>query len=285
MYPTLFEIGRLRFHAYPTMLAIAFLAGVLLCTRDLRRLHPPVRISPVGGVWVFLGALLGARAFWVIQFGELKYIWQAFLIWYPGLVYYGGLIGGILGASLYIWFRRLPPLRIADVAAAYLALGQAITRIGCFLNGCCWGRDTEVAWGVQFPKASYAYAQQVRDHLIERTAEASLPVHPTQLYMVIGLVAISVILKWSFKPRPFTGAAALFYCFLYGLLRFTVETFRGDSAHSVYGMTVSQTISLFLIIGSLVIFVVVMAVISRRTRYAAAERQQTLAADENTESG
>ena len=264
MRPTLFEIGRLKFHGYPTMLAIAFLVGVFFCVRDLRRLDPPVEGKPTAGLWVFLGALVGAKAFWIIQFWGFRYLWQAIFIWEPGLVYYGGLMGGILGAYLYILLHRLPPLRIADVAAPYLALGEAITRIGCFLNGCCWGRDTHVFWAVQFPKWSYPYKQQIEDHLIDKTAAASLPVHPTQLYMMIGLVIIAIILKLSFRRRPFNGAVGLLYCFFYGILRFTVEVFRGDSVHSVSGMTVSQSISLFLVMGSVVVFVIVMFVLSKK---------------------
>lgn len=279
MHPVLFEIGWMKFHGYPTMLALAFLVGVLLCVRDLRWLDPPIKGTPMAGLWIFLGALVGARAFWIIQFAEVKDLWQAFVIWYPGLVYYGGLIGGVFGAYLYIVLHRLPPLRIADVAVPYLALSQAITRVGCFLNGCCWGRDTHVAWAVQFPKWSFPYKQQLESHLIDRTAEASLPVHPTQLYMVIGLVIIAVILKLSRKRRPFIGAVGLLYCFFYGLLRFIVEALRGDSAHSVSGMTVSQVISLLLVVGSVVVFVIGMFVLSRRSARLAPEDTPRAEAD------
>jgi len=271
MHPTLFKIGGLRFHAYPTMLAIAFLVGVLFCVRDLRRLNPPITGSPAGGLCIFLGALIGAKAFWIIQFWGVQYVWQAIFIWQPGLVYYGGLIGGVLGAYLYILWRRLPPLRIADVAVAYLALGQAITRIGCFCNGCCWGKPAEVAWAIQFPKQSYPYRQQIKDHLLDRSADLSLPVHPTQLYMVVGLIIIAIMLKLSFKWRPFSGSIGLLYCFFYGLLRYTVEGYRGDSAHSMAGLTVSQSISLFLVVGSVVLFVIGMYITSRRVRLALEE--------------
>ncbi|MDQ1257980.1 MAG: phosphatidylglycerol---prolipoprotein diacylglyceryl transferase, partial [Candidatus Hydrogenedentes bacterium] len=86
------------------------------------------------------------------------------------------------------------------------------------------------------------------------------PLHPTQIYMIVGLVAATLLLKWFLNRKPpFDGAVGLGYLFLYGIVRFTVEIFRGDSERSVFGMTVSQAISLALILGSLTVFAAIMA--------------------------
>lgn len=265
MRPLLLELGGLKFHAYPSMLALAFLVCTLSAARDGERLAKPVFIPPQGAVWGLLGALFGAKVFWIIQYQEFKNLWRAFLLWEPGLVFYGGLIGGVVGVTTYLYFTDNIDLRIADVLAPYVALGEGITRVGCFLNGCCWGSVCEVPWGVVFPKGSHAHGDHLRDGLISSSAVGSLPVHPTQLYMTAGLVLSFFIMRYCLKRSPFTFAIALQYMFLYGIVRFIVEIYRGDSAYSVYGMTVSQTLSLALFIGSTTAFLIVIAIRRRRS--------------------
>ncbi len=255
MHPTLLAIGSLRFHAYPAMLALAFLSCTLLAIRDLQRREPPVPATPQAGLWVFLGALVGAKVYWILQYSEPKYLWHALFVWEGGLVFYGGLIGGAAALFLYISINRLPVLPMIDTAVPYLALGEAITRVGCFLNGCCWGRETAAPWGVCFPKNSHAYAQQVHDHLLDASAAHSLPVHPTQLYMTFGLLASMALLLAVRRWEPRGGMTVAAYLFLYGVLRFSVEAFRADSAYSVFGLTVSQAFSVALAIVGLMVFV------------------------------
>ena len=244
MRPTLLEFHGFKFHAYPAMLAIAFLTCVLLTVRDINRRDPSLNASPQGGLWVFLGSLIGAKVYWILQYSEPKYLWHAFLVWEGGLVFYGGLIGGVAALTAYLKIHKLPYLIVADSAAPYVALGEAITRIGCFLNGCCWGQVTSVPWAVSFPRFSLAFQDQVEHHQIDTTALAAAPVHPTQLYMTVGLVLVCLALKgWSARPHR-DGVIVVGYFLGYGVLRFTVEAFRADSAQSVFGMTVSQAISL-----------------------------------------
>jgi phosphatidylglycerol:prolipoprotein diacylglycerol transferase len=246
MHPELIRIFGYPLHAYPTMLAVAFVAGTLLAVREADRRG--LVLPPELGIWAFLGALVGAKAFYILQYGEVAQLWRALLIWQGGLVYYGGFIGGLSAAYAYARICRLPILRTADVAAPYLALGQAITRVGCFLNGCCYGVPTNVPWAVTFPPHSHAHERQVAEGVLEAGAAHTLPVHPTQLYMVFGLLATAVVLKLALDRRRFAGQNVLHYAFLYGVLRFVVEWLRGDSARSVMGMTVSQAISLALLL-------------------------------------
>jgi len=249
MKPLLFEIGELRFHSYPVMLAVAFLSCTLLAVREAHRQDPPIPLTPQGGLWAYLGGLFGAKLFYAIQFGWP--LWRSFVLWEGGLVFYGGLIGASAAVAAYLWAARLPRLRTGDAAIPYVALAQAITRVGCFLNGCCWGDVCGLPWAVTFPGGSYAYDSQRAEGLLDSSASLSLPVHPTQLYMVLGLIGVFFILKYALKTKKFDGAVLLLYLFLYGALRFTVEHFRADSARSVLGMTVSQTISLVLAVAGL----------------------------------
>jgi len=277
MRPLLFQIGSLQFHPYPAMMALAFLVCTLLSARVGRNLKVPVFVPPQGAVWALLGGLFGARVFHTIQFFELKDLWTAFILWQGGLVFYGGLIGGTISTLIYLKVTGYFSKGLADVIAPHVALAEAIVRIGCFMNGCCWGHPTDMPWGVRFPKFSLAYQQQVKDHLIEKGSDLPLAVHPTELYMTVGLVISYFILRWFLNRNPFTFATACGYFFLYGIVRFTVESFRGDSARSVLGLTVSQTISLSFVIGAAVVY----AILERRANRKKVEpsTEQTVSPD------
>ena len=275
----LFKFWGLEFNSYPTCLAIAFLFCVLGVVRQAERLDKPVLITPLGGLWAFVGALLGAKIWWILQYRDgwdkITQLYRAFFIWEGGLVFFGGLLGGITLAVAYLTINKFDKWRVADCVAPYVALGEAIVRVGCFLNGCCWGCafPQDAPWPLKFlavtyPKSSLAYARQIKDGLIERGAALPLPVHPAPLYMIFGLLIAFVILHWGIGHRAFPGANGLLYVFLYGIVRFTVEAFRwryghggvpigGDSLPSFHGMTISQTFSLLMMIGSATTFFII----------------------------
>jgi phosphatidylglycerol---prolipoprotein diacylglyceryl transferase len=262
--------GHYPLHAYATMLSVAFVVCTLLAVRagDRRGLWIP----PETGIIAFLGALIGAKIFYILQYnpyaalyGDVwhRHVWRAVFFWTPGLVYYGGLLGGMAAAAAFCRWRRLPLLGTADLVVPWLALGQALTRVGCYLNGCCHGAPSGAPWAVQFPKGSYAHLRQMHDGLLPGDAPLPLPVHPTQLIMVAGLVAIMAILLAALRRQRFNGEVALYYGLLYGILRFVVEGLRGESAHSVLGMTVSQVASL----GLATLAAAMLAVAGRRGWY------------------
>jgi len=246
--PELFTIVGATFYAYRTLLATSFVVCTLLAVRESRKRPGGIELSPAIGIWAMLGSLLGARIFFVLQYGEPSELWRALLVWEGGLVFYGGLIGGLAAAAIHLALRGTPFLNAADSVAPYLALGEAITRVGCFLNGCCWGTMCTWPWAVTFPPHSPAFSQQVHDGLLSPEASHALPVHPTQLYMTCGLVLVCLVLKGVLVRRPPAGVVFFGYLLLYGLLRFLVELVRGDSAHSVGGITVSGAVSLTLLL-------------------------------------
>jgi phosphatidylglycerol---prolipoprotein diacylglyceryl transferase len=245
MRPTLFSVGPLEFHSYTFMMAVAFVLAVLLAVRENYKLEHPYPITPAGGLWVYFGALVGSRLYWIIQYDEIKNFYLAVFFWQGGLVFFGGLIGGALGAVFYLWYKRVPMIPVADIVTPFLPLGHAIGRVGCFLNGCCWGAPTTMPWGVQYPKTSWgAFEQQVKDGLVDVHAKAAIPVHPTQIYEALGLVCIFFVMRFAYKRRKQPGTTALLYPLLYGLLRFGVEALRGDSIRPILGLTVSQLVAL-----------------------------------------
>ncbi|NLN93861.1 MAG: prolipoprotein diacylglyceryl transferase [Candidatus Hydrogenedens sp.] len=248
MYPTLLSWGELRFHSYTVMMTLAFLVGALGPNWLNIRRKEPYPATPAGGIWIFIGGILGAKIYWVIQYGGWEDLRYLQFIFTGGLVFFGGLMGGIVAGIAYLKYARTPFFPAADMVTPFLAFAHGLGRIGCFLNGCCWGRlcSDWLPWGVSFPRASYGpFRAQVRQKLIEGDAAFSLPIHPVQLYETLGLFILFALLLIIYKKHRHTGVVSLSYVTLYGLLRLITEGFRGESTRSVLGMlTVSQTVGL-----------------------------------------
>ncbi|MFM1922011.1 MAG: Prolipoprotein diacylglyceryl transferase [Candidatus Hydrogenedentota bacterium] len=244
MYPTLLSLGPFHFHSYAVFLSAGFLTAVLLIVRDNYRQPNPYPITPIGGLWVFLGGLFGARLYYIVQYGDPARWFEASYLWSGGLVFYGGALGGALGAIVYLLIVRAPIVPVGDLALSYVPLAHAIARVGCFLNGCCWGATTQMPWGVTFPTPTLPWRQHLDEGLLASGATRSLPVHPSQLYESGSLLIIFFILRYFYRrPHP-QGSIMLGYLFCYGAARIVVEAFRGDSARHVLNMTVSQYVAL-----------------------------------------
>jgi phosphatidylglycerol:prolipoprotein diacylglycerol transferase len=214
------------------MLAIAVVVCTLFLIRDARRQGLASSVVLDLAFWTVLSGIVGARIFFVLLNIDffIHYPLEIIMLQHGGLAWQGGLIGGTLAAVLFIWKTKLPFGKIADLAAPYVALGQAIGRIGCFLNGCCYGK--EVSWGIYFEVHAA--------HL-----------HPTQLYASLGLLAIFFILK-KYQPyaRP-SGRVFFLYLILASTQRFIVEFFRADHEIFWMGLSIFQVVSLIVLIGAL----------------------------------
>ncbi|MFA7693215.1 MAG: prolipoprotein diacylglyceryl transferase [Candidatus Hydrogenedentes bacterium] len=259
MYPKFFSTGELHFHSYTVMMTIAFLVGTIGPIWLNRRREKPYSATPAGGIWIFLGGILGAKIWWAIQYGgadDWRYL--QFIV-HGGLVFFGGLFGGIVAGIIYLRLHKIPIISGADMVAPFMALAHGIGRIGCFLNGCCWGAVTRFSypWAVRFPKGSSCYRSHIRENLITRDDLFSLPVHPTQIYETLGNFIIFVILLIIYKKRKHTGVVTLSYLMLYGLLRFITEIFRGESARPFFGLfTVSQIVALSLLTVGILLYAI-----------------------------
>ncbi len=194
-------------------------------------------------------AVVGAWAFHLYQHRD-EYSWKLFSDWQHGFVLYGGLIAGAGAGILYIKMRGQSLSTIADLAAAPMMLGVAFGRIGCFLNGCCYGVRTEGFPGVSFPKNSPAYSEQQNERLLEAMSEQSLPVHPTQLYEAAAAVLFFFILSWLWRrPRKARGEVFLVMMMLYATWRFIVEFVRGDAGREfIDPLSYSQAVSLAVLV-------------------------------------
>ncbi|HRZ15012.1 MAG TPA: prolipoprotein diacylglyceryl transferase [Candidatus Omnitrophota bacterium] len=248
MHRIIFSLGPVTVYAYGAMLAVAFIAGALLaCRRAHARGIDQNRIVDLVFV-VMISSLVGARLLFVLL--NWQYYRQAwpdiFKLWEGGLVFYGGLIAAVIAARVYLRNKQLPAGKILDIMSPSLGLGIFFGRLGCFLNGCCYGRISS-AWGVSFPATDNppVFAQQVMDGLISGSAACSLPVIPTQLYDAgAGLILCLVLLAID-RKRRFDGFLFGMLVLLYAAARFITESLRyyEPGAH-VAGFTVSQWVSI-----------------------------------------
>ena len=156
--------------------------------------------------------------------------------------------------------------KVADVLAPSIALGNFFGRIGCFLNGCCYGQPTHLPWAVQFPNQSYAWYQQYQQGLVGKS-DPSLPVHPTEIYDAVNNVLLYLLLAWLFRHKKFDGQVFATYLVGYAVTRTFMEYFRGDYPpdHLHYGLTPGMLVSLPIFIVGLALGVI----LSNRTRHPA----------------
>lgn len=220
MHPVAFNLGGLTVHWYGVLVACGFLAGFWTAGRRAPRTGVAPETVYDLGPWLILGAIAGARMLYVISYWRTDFAdkpwWEVFMIHHGGLVYYGGLIGAALGTIGFARWKRLPLWRLADVLAPSIALGQAFGRLGCLMNGCCYGKPATLPWAIEYPA----------DH-----ATHGIAVHPTQVYESLLSAGLYVALAQLYRHRRFEGQVFAVYLLAYAILRTAVELFRGD-----YGM-------------------------------------------------
>ncbi len=263
MYPRLFSLGPfhlfgyslgpLYFYSYGLCMAAALGFSIYLFARDTGKyIAPKVGLTYEQGfqkafdlgVWVIICSLAGARLFYVLenhdQFHGPSGCWEAFKIWEGGLVFYGGLFGAVAAALTWFKIEKWPMSYCFDLVAPYILLGQGIGRIGCFLNGCCYG-NVDPKWGFVFPGA-----------------EDSLPHLPTQLWEMGGDFALFFILL-RLRPRTmlYPWLSFALYGLTYGIIRFVIEFWRRDwdKHYLVFFNSASQAVSGILVVVSLAVIV------------------------------
>ncbi|OQX53216.1 MAG: prolipoprotein diacylglyceryl transferase [Candidatus Cloacimonas sp. 4484_209] len=261
MFRTLFHIGSFQIHSYGVMQAIAFFTAIYIAV--LRGKREGIKSDTIFdlAIWILVSIVIGARIWYVIEhFNEYtSNPFDIFKVWQGGLVFYGGYIGAVIGGLLFLKKRKLSFTKIGDIMAPSFAIAISIGRIGCFLNGCCYGKISQ-RWGIPFPAREFPppYADQLRHGLINQGATHSLPVIPTQLYSTLDNLVIFVILILLSRRKPFQGFLLWLFFALYGFHRFVIDFFRyyEGAAKALKIMTLSQAMSLCVIIVSVIALVI-----------------------------
>ena len=224
MHPDFLRIGPLDIHTYGVMVALGFALGLWVAGwRAAREGLPREKIADLG-VWLIIAGMLGGKVFHIIFF------WNDFLMGWrleglrslrEGFVFLGGFLAATITAIVYARRHGLPLAKLLDVLAPSLALGHALGRLGCFFNGCCYGKPCDLPWAVTFPPPHQM---------------AGIPLQPTQLYESAGDLVIFAGLSWYFRHRRFPGEIVWLYIFSYGSLRFGLEFLRGDYPYRYLGV-------------------------------------------------
>ena len=232
MMPYILEIGPLRIPSYGFMLMIAFMTNYFLLTRETKKLGKDPEIAGDLIFWAAIGGIGGSKVYYMIEnFNAFSADPLAMIFSGSGLVFLGGLAGGMLAVTIYLRKKNEPWLMWADIVAPCLILGYAIGRIGCFLVGDDYGIPTNLPWGMSFPRGAPPTYQEV---------------HPTQIYeAVLGLSIFFVLSRLRLKSKPL-GSVFSFYLIFAGMERFLIEFIRTNEKYML-GLSGAQVISLIMV--------------------------------------
>ncbi|PVY78846.1 prolipoprotein diacylglyceryl transferase [Tamilnaduibacter salinus] len=235
--PVAISIGPLKIHWYGLTYLVGFLSAWFLGRLRARKPGSPLNEEQMGDLifYAALGVILGGRFGYVVFYNFELFLadplWL-FRIWEGGMAFHGGLLGVLIAMA---WFaRRIGRsfFQVTDFVAPLVPIGLGAGRIGNFINGELWGKPTDVAWGMVFPKAPDALVR-----------------HPSQLYQFAmeGVLLFAVLWWFSARPRPRMAVSGLFLA-LYGVFRIVAEFFRQPDAQLGYlafdWVTMGQVLSL-----------------------------------------
>ena len=227
MHPEICKIGPLTIYSYGLMLIIAFFTATILAMLQAKKEDTSPEAIFNLNFTIFIFGIIGARLLYVI--GHLDFYWHnpwdIVMLQKGGLSWFGGLILGALSGYIYLKRHKFSILKILDLVIPYVALAQGIGRIGCFLNGCCYGKASK--FGIYFP---------VHDAVLL----------PTQLFSSLALVAIFVVLKLLQDKPHERGLIFFLYLILYAVKRFTIEFYRADNPPIIFGLTLFHLMSISL---------------------------------------
>jgi phosphatidylglycerol:prolipoprotein diacylglycerol transferase len=217
VHKTAFYIASYPVAWYGVMVAVAFVVGLWTASRRALRYNLSPDAIMDAGPWLIIGTIIGARLWYVVTYWNESFAGQPwkeiFMVQHGGLVFYGGLVGASAATLIYLFRNKLPIWKFADAVAPSIALGYVFGRIGCLMNGCCYGRACDLPWAIHFPK----------DH--ETHGEG---VHPTQIYDSLLNLVLYLGLAWLYRRKKFDGQVFALYLVGYAVTRSIVEVFRGD---------------------------------------------------------
>jgi len=258
MYPELFRIGDFAITTFGLMMFLAFVTAAWITGKQLQRYGLPKELAWDLLAWVAVGGIVGAKLYHIaLNFDALLADPLDQLLSRGGLVWYGGLIGGVTAYYLQIRKRTLPLATMFDATAPALALAYAVGRLGCFLVGDDYGRYTAGPLGVTFPDggippATAGYMRSIGDNIPATIPDSAfVPVHPTQLYE-IALALIMFAILWRLGRKQLrVGQLFAAYLVMYSIERFGIEFVRAKSdlvSLGGFGISTSQIMSVLLFV-------------------------------------
>ena len=248
MFPTILKLGGLHIYSYGLMLFLSFVCGIAIVESRAKKFGVDPKLVTDLALWVLLSVVLGSRLFYVaFHWSEFSNdiigiiaFWRGGL---AGLMFYGGFLGGIIAGVVFVLVRRLPVRRFMDAVIPAIMLGEGLTRIGCFLNGCCFGAPTSCFTGMVFPHNSPAGA-----------TFPDMAIHPTQLYSsAAGFILFGLALVLERRNLK-SGVLCGILLVAYSLFRFGIDFVRHyENAANLWG---NQIVALGLTAVGLVLIVI-----------------------------
>lgn len=256
MFPEILKLGPFAIRSYGVALIFSVMLGIYYVYRMSKKTEFDfANLLTIAYILVF-GGIIGARLFYVLfHLEEFEGNWLATInpfqsdqFGIAGLNLYGGVIVAVVGSYLYLKVKKLPVLKIFDLFAPTVAIGLIFTRIGCFLNGCCFGTPTDLPWGVSFPVGSMPYY-----------VFGAVAIHPAQLYSSLYGLLLFLYLHWQSKRKKFDGQIIGLLFMIEAVFRYAIEYVRyyEEAMHvSVFGMspTYNNIISIVLFIFGFMIY-------------------------------
>jgi phosphatidylglycerol:prolipoprotein diacylglycerol transferase len=255
MYPEIFRIGNFPVTTYGMFLAVGMLLALFVASRLAARDGLPRERMYDLGLWTLIGGLLGSKILMIFTEENVQIFSLDFLR--SGGVYYGGFLGGFVAVAVLIRYYNLPFWKVTDALAPGLALGQAFGRQGCFAAGCCWGKHTDLPWGVHFSEKGHEYTGVP----IYGPDGSDLYLHPTQLYESFFMLLVFAFLVYLHRRKKFDGQVLIAYGIIYSIFRFLIEFLRDDPRGDLFGLTTmtglstSQIISLIVAAGAIIFMI------------------------------
>lgn len=227
MHPVICKIGPFTIYSYGLLLAAGFTLSLILLGMRSKKGQVSFEVIFNFSFLAFIFGVIGARIFYVAENAGyyIKNPREIIMLQHGGLSWFGGLVLGGLAGILFLKNKKVPVYPVLDLIIPYVALAQAIGRIGCLLNGCCFGKASQ--FGIYFD-----------------VHQAVLI--PTQLFSSLILLFIFIILRFL-QERPHKEGQIFFtYLLLYSLKRFSIEFWRADNAVIFSGLTLFQLISILI---------------------------------------
>ena len=246
---------------YGFMLFLGMASAISLATWRAEREGVPTDLIWDMAFCLFVAGIAGGRLFYLVQkreevFANVNDIGSllnaVFNLSQGGLVLYGALLAGAAAFFTFCHYRRVAPRGLLDIITPSIFVGIGFGRIGCFLNGCCYGDECSLPWAVQFPRGSATFDALVWKQLIPADALWTPPLHPTQLYSALDGFLIAALTFWYFSHRRRNGECFAVALMIYPVTRFVIEILRNDEGGQLgTTLTISQCVSIGLFVVNL----------------------------------
>ena len=239
--PVIFSIGTFEVRWYGVMIVVAVIAGIAISLVEAKRKGLKQDTIWDLALWVVIGGILGSRLLHIIDRWDYYYYHPEQLFNFAGLAIWGAVLGGLLAVMIYCLVKRTSFWQLGDTIAPGAIMGQAIGRVGCLLNGCCYGLTCEQPFGIVY-------------HNPESYAPQGIPLYPTQIFHIIwNLIGFGILWALRKKLKP-DGALFLVWLIFFGVGDFVIRYFR-ESEPFLFNLPEAQVVDILIVVIALIILI------------------------------